>query len=76
MERGNGCGMVLALLIPVTYAAEDLYISQKQPANIDRVAIYGLALIASCFILIPFAVGFSDFIPAQFFLENSASLSF
>ncbi|RJT22985.1 response regulator [Mesorhizobium waimense] len=65
-EEGQWLWMALALLIPATYAAEDLYISQKQPANIDSVAIYGLALTASCFMLIPLAVGFSDFIPVQF----------
>ena len=58
--------MALALLIPVTYAAEDLYISEKRPSDIDSVAIYGLALVVSCFMLMPLAVVFGDFIPVQF----------
>ena len=69
-EIGGGDGhwlwTALALLIPATYAAEDLYISQKQPANIDSMVVYGLALVASCFMLILLAAATGDFIPVQF----------
>jgi DNA-binding response OmpR family regulator/drug/metabolite transporter (DMT)-like permease len=64
--EGHWLWMALALLIPATYAAEDLYISEKRPADIDSVAIYGLALVVSCFMLMPLVVGFGDFIPVQF----------
>jgi drug/metabolite transporter (DMT)-like permease len=68
-EAGGGEGqwlwIVLALIIPATYAAEDLYIAQKQPAHIDSMAIYGFALVAACFMLLPLAVGFGDFIPVE-----------
>jgi len=63
--EGQWLWTVFALLIPATYAAEDLYIAQKQPANIDAMAVYGLALVASCFMLLPLAMGFGDFIPVE-----------
>ena len=68
-EAGGGEGhwlwMALALLIPVTYAAEDLYISEKRPSYIDNTAILGLSLLCACFMLLPLAVVFDDLIPLQ-----------
>lgn len=64
-DEGQWLWIALALIIPATYAAEDLYIAQRQPANIDNTAIYGLASVVSCFMLLPLAVGFDDFIPVE-----------
>jgi drug/metabolite transporter (DMT)-like permease len=68
-ETGGGEGhwlwMALALLIPATYAAEDLYISEKKPSDVDNVAVYGLSLAVACLMLLPLAVGLNDFIPLQ-----------
>ena len=62
-EGGQWLWIVLALIIPATYAAEDLYIAEKQPAHIDSMAIYGFSLVASCIMLLPLALGFGDLIP-------------
>lgn len=64
-DEGQWLWIALALLIPATYAAEDLYIAQRQPANINSMAIFGLASVVSCFMLLPLAVGFDDFIPVE-----------
>ena len=39
---------------------------REAAADIDSVAIYGFALVVSCFMLMPLVVGFGDFIPVQF----------
>lgn len=62
-ESGHWVWMAIALIIPVTYAAEDLYISENRPSHIDNVAIYGLSLVFACFMLLPLAVISDDFIP-------------
>jgi drug/metabolite transporter (DMT)-like permease len=68
-ETGGGGGhwlwMAIALLIPATYAAEDLYISENRPSHIDSTAIFGLSLVFACFMLLPLAVVFDDLIPFQ-----------
>lgn len=55
--------LVIALVIPVTYATEDIYLSESKPANIDNVALFGITLVVSVLMLIPLAVFYQDFIP-------------
>ena len=54
-----------ALLIPSIYAAEDLYISQKQPAELDVTGTYIYVCLLSCLIHIPLTWAFNDFIPLE-----------
>ena len=64
-REGNWLWMALALLIPATYAAEDLYISERRPSDIDSIAVFGLSLIGACLMLLPLAVALDDFIPLE-----------
>lgn len=53
----------VALLIPVTYAAEDIFIAERRPARIDTIALFGLVQVASVAILIPIAAVSDGFVP-------------
>jgi drug/metabolite transporter (DMT)-like permease len=55
--------LVIALVIPVTYAAEDIYLSESKPASIDNVALFGMSLVVSVLMLIPLAAFYQDFVP-------------
>lgn len=55
----------LALLIPVTYAAEDLFIAERRPARIDTIALFGLVQVVSVATLIPIAFVTNDFVPFE-----------
>lgn len=63
---GDWIWLVVALLIPATYAAEDLYISERRPSHFDTTALWGITLVVSCLMLLPFAVAFNDFVPIQY----------
>ncbi|MBL0375296.1 response regulator [Rhizobium sp. KVB221] len=68
-ESGAGSGennwtwIALALVIPITFGLEDIYISEKRPAHIDSIAIYGVSLVASMAMLFVIAVAAGDLIP-------------
>jgi CheY-like chemotaxis protein/drug/metabolite transporter (DMT)-like permease len=66
-ETANSSGhwewIVVALLIPLTYAIEDIYIAQKKPEGIDNTALFGIASAAGVLILTPPALIFGDFLP-------------
>lgn len=53
----------VALLIPITYAAEDIFIAERRPAQIDTVALFGLVQAVSVAILIPLAAVSDGFVP-------------
>ncbi|MBZ9986763.1 response regulator [Mesorhizobium sp. BH1-1-5] len=55
--------LVIALIIPVTYATEDIYLSEGKPAHIDNVALFGITLSVSVLMLVPLAAFYQDFIP-------------
>ncbi|MDX8525781.1 response regulator [Mesorhizobium sp. MSK_1335] len=55
--------LVIALIIPVTYATEDIYLSEGKPAHIDNVALFGITLSVSVLMLVPMAAFYQDFIP-------------
>ncbi|WP_051334011.1 response regulator [Mesorhizobium sp. WSM3224] len=55
--------LAVALVIPVTYATEDIYLSEFKPASIDNVALFGITLVVSVLMLIPLATFYQDFIP-------------
>lgn len=55
----------LALLIPVTYAAEDLFIAERRPAKIDTIALFGMVQVVSVAMLIPIAIATNDFVPFE-----------
>lgn len=53
----------VALMIPVTYAAEDIFIAERRPARIDTIALFGLVQAVSVAILIPLAAVSDGFVP-------------
>ncbi|TPI70007.1 response regulator [Mesorhizobium sp. B3-1-3] len=55
--------LAIALVIPITYATEDIYLSERKPAAIDSVALFGITLVASVLMLMPLAAFYRDFIP-------------
>lgn len=55
----------LALLIPVTYAVEDIFIAERRPARIDTIALFGLVQVVSVIMLIPIAAASNDFVPLE-----------
>ncbi|MFN4140952.1 response regulator [Aestuariivirga sp.] len=55
----------IAMLIPITYAAEDLYLAERKPQTIDSVALFGISLAVSVVMLVPVAVVTDDFIPVD-----------
>ncbi len=55
----------IALLIPVTYAVEDLFLAERRPARIDTIALFGLVQVVSVVMLIPIAVVSNDFVPIE-----------
>ncbi len=52
-----------SLIIPATYAAEDIYISQKKPAELDVVSAYIVISLLAAFLHLPLAFFFDDFVP-------------
>lgn len=60
---GNWLWLAIAMAIPVTYAAEDIYLAERRPAGIDSVALFGITLVVSVIMLIPIAAYYDDFIP-------------
>ncbi|MGN6487681.1 MAG: response regulator [Devosia sp.] len=57
--------VVLALLIPVTYAVEDLFLAERRPAKLDAIALFGLVQVVSVVALLPIAGATGDFIPLE-----------
>jgi DNA-binding response OmpR family regulator/drug/metabolite transporter (DMT)-like permease len=55
--------LAIAMVIPVTYAAEDIYLAERRPATIDGVALFGITLVVSVMMLVPIAAYYDDFIP-------------
>lgn len=53
----------VALLAPLGFALRTLLITLKLPNDIDMVAATGLCASAAVVLLIPFVVGFNDFVP-------------
>ena len=45
--------LLLALIVPLCYAAEDLLLASRLPARLDTVAGVGLASVAGCALLLP-----------------------
>jgi drug/metabolite transporter (DMT)-like permease/DNA-binding NarL/FixJ family response regulator len=66
-EDGGGSAqwiwILVALIIPSIYATEDIYISQKRPAQLDIVGTYVYTSLLSCLIHVPLTLAFNDFIP-------------
>ncbi len=60
---GQWIWICIALLIPVTYAIEDIYIAQRRPVHIDNVAALGIACTLAVIIFLPLAFLFDNFIP-------------
>ncbi|MDB5526976.1 MAG: hypothetical protein JWR51_79 [Devosia sp.] len=58
----NWTWVVLALLIPVTYAVEDLFLAERRPSKIDTIALFGLVQLTSVIMLIPIAAVSSGFV--------------
>ena len=61
----------VALLIPVTYAAEDIFIAERRPAGIDTIALFGLVQGVSVIILIPIAAVSDGFVPPELLLGQT-----
>ncbi|RWI40568.1 MAG: hypothetical protein EOQ93_32070, partial [Mesorhizobium sp.] len=55
--------IAIAMVIPVTYATEDIFLAERRPAAIDSVALFGITLVVSVALLIPIAAYHDDFIP-------------
>lgn len=55
----------LALLIPVTYAVEDIFLAERRPAKIDAIALFGLVQVVSVIMLLPIAAASNDFVPLE-----------
>ncbi|AZO34722.1 MAG: response regulator [Mesorhizobium sp.] len=55
--------IAIAMVIPVTYATEDIFLAERRPAAIDSVALFGITLVVSVALLIPIAAYYDDFIP-------------
>jgi DNA-binding response OmpR family regulator/drug/metabolite transporter (DMT)-like permease len=55
--------LAIAMVIPLTYAAEDVYLAERKPAAIDSIALFGISLVVSVTMLIPIAAYYDDFIP-------------
>jgi drug/metabolite transporter (DMT)-like permease len=54
---------IVALVIPISFAAEDIYIATSKPARIDSIALFGMTASASVILLLPLAFYFADFVP-------------
>jgi len=52
--------MLLALIVPLCYAGEDLLLAFRMPAGLDLVAAVGLASLAGCALLLPAVLWFGD----------------
>jgi len=55
----------VALLIPITYAAEDIFIAERRPAKLDTIALFGLVQVVSVVILVPIAAVSDGFVPVH-----------
>jgi DNA-binding response OmpR family regulator/drug/metabolite transporter (DMT)-like permease len=55
--------LAIALAIPITYATEDIYLSERKPATIDSIALFGVTLVIAVLMLVPLAAFRQDFIP-------------
>lgn len=55
----------LALLIPVTYAVEDIFLAERRPARIDAIALFGLVQVVSVIMLVPIGAASNDFVPLE-----------
>jgi drug/metabolite transporter (DMT)-like permease/DNA-binding NarL/FixJ family response regulator len=64
-----------ALIIPATYAAEDLYISQRKPSELDVMGAYIIVCIIACAIHLPLVFYFNDFIPADMIIGKVGLLA-
>lgn len=64
-----------ALVIPATYAFEDLYIAQKQPAELNVTGAYVYICLIACLIHLPFVVYFNDFVPLDLILGKVGFLA-
>lgn len=57
--------LLVALVIPISYGAEDIYIATSKPDRFDNIALCGLTSSAAVVLLLPLALLFDDFIPLQ-----------
>ena len=67
-ETANGSSwlwMFVALLIPLTYAAEDIYISLRRPVHIDSTALYAYVCVLSMLMVLPIAIYLNDIVPLE-----------
>jgi CheY-like chemotaxis protein len=71
---GHWGWIFVALLIPITYAIEDLYIAQKRPPLLDNTALFGVASIVGILMLLPLAFIFDDFIPLNLLAGKAGAL--
>lgn len=55
--------LLVALVIPISYGAEDIYIATSKPNRFDNIALCGLTSSAAVVLLLPLAILFDDFIP-------------
>ncbi len=58
---GQWIWIVLALLVPLNFALEDLLMAAKMPEGVDLVAIVGLTALVAAILLLPLVVLLSDF---------------
>ena len=69
---GNWLWFLVALIIPITYGAEDIYIATSKPARFDNIALYGVTAATSAMLLLPLAIAFDDFIPLRMLWGQTA----
>ena len=54
---------LVALLAPLGYALRTLLLTVKLPPDMDMVAATGFSSVSAIILLIPFVIGFNDFVP-------------
>ena len=62
-STGHWSWLLLALLVPLTFAFEDLMMAAKMPADEDMVTLIGLSAGAAAIMLLPLVLLFDDFFP-------------
>ncbi|MDH3690554.1 MAG: response regulator [Gammaproteobacteria bacterium] len=63
---GSWVWILLALIVPASYAMEDIIIAAKMPEDWDITAAVGLASLAASLMLLPISIVLDDFIPLSF----------
>ena len=58
--------LMIALLIPLNYAGEDLLLAARMPADADLIGMVGLVSLVAAVLLLPLTYWFNDFVPLSF----------